>query len=71
VAGTNAKPIGVVFSDEQASAVALWITFAWTHEAHTHSPILLATSAEANCGKTTLLSVVRFLTPPSRPAATC
>ena len=30
-------------------AVALWIMFAWVHDAAAvHSPILLATSAEAN-----------------------
>jgi len=53
----------VFANDEQAVTVALWIVFAWTHEAHTHSPILLATSAEANCGKSTLISLVRFLSP--------
>ena len=53
----------VIFTDEQAITVALWITFAWTHDVFTHSPMLLATSAEANSGKTTLLGLVRFLTP--------
>ena len=54
----------VVLSDEQALTVALWILFAWVHDtAAVHSPILLATSAEANSGKTTLLSVVGFLVP--------
>jgi putative DNA primase/helicase len=50
-------------NEEQAVAAVLWAAFAWTHEAHTHSPILLVTSAERDCGKTTLLALVRFLTP--------
>jgi putative DNA primase/helicase len=29
----------VVFSDEAANAVALWVAFAWTHDAATHSPL--------------------------------
>ena len=56
----------VVLADEQAVAVALWALFTWVHEAAAvHSPILLATSAEANSGKTTLINVVRFLAPRS------
>jgi hypothetical protein len=53
----------VVFSDEAANAVALWLAFAWTHDAATHSPILLVTSAERDSGKTTLLGLVNFLSP--------
>ena len=54
----------VVLSDEQAVDVALWILLAWIHDAAAvHSPILLATSAEANSGKTTLISIVGFLVP--------
>ena len=54
----------VILSDDEALAVALWILFAWVHEtAAVHSPILLVTSAEANSGKTTLISVVSFLVP--------
>ena len=53
----------VVLSDEQALAVALWIMFAWVHDIAVHSSILLATSAEANSGKTTLVSVASFLLP--------
>ena len=38
--------------------------FAWVHDAAAvHSPILLVTSAEANSGKTQLLSVIGFLVP--------
>ena len=54
----------VVLSDDEALTVALWIMFAWVHDvAAVHSPILLATSAEANSGKTQLLSIIGFLVP--------
>ena len=53
----------IIFNDEAATAVALWIAFAWTHDAATHSPFLLVTSAEMNSGKTTLLGLIRFLVP--------
>ena len=54
----------VILSDDEALTVALWIMFAWVHDtAAVHSPILLATSAEANSGKTQLLSLVGFLVP--------
>jgi hypothetical protein len=58
----------IVLSDEQAITVALWILMAWTHqEAAVHSPILLATSVEANSGKTTLINLVGFLVPRGMP----
>jgi putative DNA primase/helicase len=54
----------IIFNNEvAATTVALWIAFAWTHDAVTHSPLLLVTSAEMNSGKTTLLGLVRFLVP--------
>jgi hypothetical protein len=54
----------VILSDDEALTVALWIMFAWIHDvAAVHSPILLVTSAEANSGKTQLLSLVGFLVP--------
>jgi predicted DNA-binding protein (UPF0251 family) len=53
-----------VISEDQALTVALWIMFSWVHDAAAvHSPILLATSAEANSGKTQLLSLIGFLVP--------
>jgi putative DNA primase/helicase len=55
----------IIFNDEAATAVALWIAFAWTHDAATHSPLLLVTSAEMNSGKTTLLGLISFLVPRS------
>jgi len=53
-----------VFTSAQATTVALWILFAWVHDAAaTHSPLLLVTSVEANSGKTTLLLLISYLTP--------
>ena len=51
----------VVFPDDAAKAAALWLAFDWTHDAATHSPMLLVTSAERDSGKTTLLGLVCFL----------
>ena len=53
----------VIFSDEAANAVALWIAFAWTHDAATHSPMSLVTSAERDSGKTTLLGLLNLTSP--------
>ena len=52
----------VVCSYDDALAVALWIMFAWVHEAAaTHSPILLITSAQPESGKSTTLGLIKFL----------
>jgi Protein of unknown function (DUF3631) len=52
----------VIITKNQATVVALWILLTWVHEpAAVHSPILLATSPEANSGKTTLLNLVGYL----------
>jgi len=52
----------VILTQDQATAIALWIMLTWVHEqAAVHSPILLATSAEANSGKSTLLGLLGFL----------
>jgi putative DNA primase/helicase len=40
---------------------ALWVMFTWVHEAATHSPILLVTSAAADSGKTTLAGLLTLL----------
>jgi hypothetical protein len=53
----------VVMDSEQALTVALWTMFAWMHDAAVHSPILLVSSPEAECGKTTLLGLVSLLVP--------
>lgn len=56
----------VVMRPDAALAVALWIIFAWVHEeAATHSPILMVTSPEAECGKSTLLGLIILLVPRS------
>jgi putative DNA primase/helicase len=52
----------VVTNTEAALTVALWIMFTWVHAAAAvHSPILIVTSPEPDCGKTTLLNVMGFL----------
>jgi hypothetical protein len=54
----------VVCTHEQALTAALWIMFAWVHDdAAVHSPVLAITSAEPESGKSTMLSLVAFLTP--------
>ena len=52
----------VVYSD--ALITALWVIFSWVHEdVAVHSPLLLITSAEPECGKSTLLSLISYLAP--------
>lgn len=53
----------VVMSDDAALAVALWSVFAWAHDAAVHSPLLLVSSPEAECGKSTLLGLINYLVP--------
>ena len=44
--------------------IALWTMMAWVHDiAATYSAILVATSADIDSGKTTMLGTVSFLTP--------
>jgi putative DNA primase/helicase len=52
----------VVLTTDQALTVTLWVLMTWAHqEAAVHSPILLATSPEADSGKTTLINLICFL----------
>ena len=51
----------VVLQDDVAIAITLWIQFSWIHEVAVHSPLLIATSAEPDSGKSTLLGVLGFL----------
>jgi putative DNA primase/helicase len=51
----------VIVDRDQAIAVALWVMVTWAHDAATHSPILLMTSAEANSGKSTLTFIISFI----------
>jgi hypothetical protein len=54
----------VVLQPHQALAVALWIMLTWVHDAAKYSPYLVATSAEPDSGKSTLvMDVVGRLTP--------
>ena len=54
----------VILSESQVTCVTLWVVYSWLHEYErfaTHSPILLARSAEKDSGKTTLLGIITFL----------
>jgi hypothetical protein len=53
----------VIMSETSLRAAALWVTFTWMHEAAVYSPILVVSSPEAECGKTTLLAVIGFMVP--------
>jgi putative DNA primase/helicase len=53
----------VVMSEASLLTASLWVMFAWVHDAAVHSPILLVSSPEAECGKTTLLGLIRLLAP--------
>jgi hypothetical protein len=53
----------VMMSESSLRAAALWVTFAWMHEAAVHSPILVVSSPEAECGKTTLLALISLMVP--------
>jgi putative DNA primase/helicase len=48
---------------EAAHAAALWVLHAWTLDAFHVSPFLFLTSATKRCGKTTLLDLIRMLSP--------
>jgi hypothetical protein len=43
----------VVLDNEAALTAALWTMVSWMHAAAVHSPILMVSSPEADCGKTT------------------
>ena len=53
----------VILSDDAALVVALWVIFAWVHDVAVHSPQLIVTSPEKECGKSTLLGLSSFLVP--------
>jgi hypothetical protein len=58
----------VVFKyDTDPAAAALWIAFAWVHDIAIHSPILAVMAPDINCGKSTMLGALKYLTP--RPFA--
>jgi hypothetical protein len=51
----------VIVDEAQATALALWVIHTWTIAAAHATPYLFVTSAEAECGKTRLLEVLREL----------
>ena len=53
----------VMMSESSLRAAALWVPFAWMHESAVHSPILVVSSPEAECGKTTLLALISLMVP--------
>jgi hypothetical protein len=54
----------VICTYDDALAVALWAMFAWVHDkVAVHSPLLDITSAEPECGKSTMLGLLSFLLP--------
>jgi hypothetical protein len=49
---------------DELLAIALWIMLTWVHEiAASYSPYLVLTSSDPDSGKTTALTILRFLTP--------
>jgi hypothetical protein len=55
----------VAIQDHQLTAAVLWTAHTWLydHDIPTHSPMLAATSAEPDSGKTTLVTVVGRMSP--------
>jgi hypothetical protein len=53
----------VIMSEHAALASALWVFFTWLHEAFVHSPLLLVSSPEPECGKSTLLGLISWMAP--------
>ena len=58
----------MVLPAHAAHAVALWVVHAWAIEAFGISPILAVISPTKRCGKSTLLTILLYLTPRSSPA---
>jgi putative DNA primase/helicase len=51
----------IILSEQQLLVASLFVMFTWTHGCAVYSPMLLVTSPERDCGKSTLLGVLRFL----------
>lgn len=58
----------MVLPAHAAQAIALWVMHAWAVEAFGISPILAVISPTKRCGKSTLLTILLYLTPRSSPA---
>jgi putative DNA primase/helicase len=52
-----------------SEAIALWVLFAHSHDAHQTSPRLAFLSPVPECGKTTTLSILRALVPRALPTS--
>jgi putative DNA primase/helicase len=52
----------VILPDHAAETLALWVLHTHTFESATFSPLLLLTSPEKRCGKTTVISLLQRLT---------
>ena len=61
----------VAMPEEDAVAAALWVLHAHAQEAFFVSPILAITSPEKRCGKTTLLSIIKGMSPRALPFSNC
>ena len=59
----------VIMTDEEALAASLWVLHAHTYNAAAISPILMIRSAEKRCGKTTIMKILKWLTPESLMAS--
>jgi putative DNA primase/helicase len=57
----------VVTTPERRVAIVLFALHCHTHDANTHSPILLITSPTPMCGKSNLLEVLQHLVPKAEP----
>ena len=59
----------VIMTDEEALTASLWVLHAHTYNAAEISPILMIRSAEKRCGKTTVMKILKWLTPESLMAS--
>jgi putative DNA primase/helicase len=53
----------IAADDATITTAALWVAFAWAHDAYVHSPILVISSKEPNSGKTTFVELIKFMVP--------
>jgi putative DNA primase/helicase len=59
----------IVLNEAQAVAVTLWIFFTWVFDSARVSPLLFVTSPMPECGKTNVLTLVRWLSRTALPAS--
>jgi hypothetical protein len=58
----------IVMDDNAALAITLWVMFAWVHDIAPLSPLLILTSPDPDCGKTTCLGTIGNMAPQSQSA---